>query len=182
MANKANAVLGQLKRAFSIRDKQTTLKLYVTYVRPHLEFAIQAWCPWTEGDINLLEAVQKRAVNMIYGIGESYDEKLKELKLTTLRDRRIRGDAIETYKILNGHYNVEKTTWFEMAVRGVGMNTQQSGSVNALKSQRSNLEVRKNFFSQRSVNTWNALPERIRDARSVNQFKSLYDEHKRQNP
>ena len=35
--------------------------LYCTYVRPHLEFAIQAWCPYLIKDIKELENIQKRA-------------------------------------------------------------------------------------------------------------------------
>ena len=29
----------------------------VIYVRPHLEFAVQAWSPWQRGEVDLLEAV-----------------------------------------------------------------------------------------------------------------------------
>ena len=47
--------------------------------------------------------VQRRATKLIPGIANlSYEEKLRELKLTTLEDRRIRGDLIEVYKKLNG--------------------------------------------------------------------------------
>ena len=36
------------------------MKLYKLYVRPHLEFAVAAWSPWTVADIECLEKVQKR--------------------------------------------------------------------------------------------------------------------------
>ena len=45
-ANTATAVLGQILRAFSYRDKTVLPRLFVRYVRPHLDFAIQAWQPW----------------------------------------------------------------------------------------------------------------------------------------
>ena len=48
-AAKANAVLGQMSKAFHYRDKLVWLQLYKTFVRPHLEFAIQAWSPWLKG-------------------------------------------------------------------------------------------------------------------------------------
>jgi ribonucleases P/MRP protein subunit RPP40 len=41
----ARIVLGQISRAFHYRDKQTFVKLYITYVRPHLEFSTPAWSP-----------------------------------------------------------------------------------------------------------------------------------------
>ena len=96
-AKKANSILGQMNKAFNFKDQKTCVKLFINFVRPHIEYAIQAWCPWNEHDINLLESVQKRAIKMIPGLRGSYEDKLKTLKLLSLRDRRIRGDAIETY-------------------------------------------------------------------------------------
>ena len=47
-------------RSFHFRDKVTFVKLYEQYVRPHLEFAVPAWSPWTQGDIEKLEKIQRR--------------------------------------------------------------------------------------------------------------------------
>ncbi len=48
-------------------------------MRPHLEFASPAWSPWLEADKEVLEKVQKRAVNMISGLkAKTYEEKLRE--------------------------------------------------------------------------------------------------------
>ena len=38
------------------------------YVRPHLEFSTPAWAPWAEGDKNILEKVQRKAVGMVSGL------------------------------------------------------------------------------------------------------------------
>jgi hypothetical protein len=54
-AGTARSVLGQISRLFHYRDKKTFVKLYVTYVRPHLEFCTPAWSPWTRADIDCLE-------------------------------------------------------------------------------------------------------------------------------
>ena len=45
--------------------------------------------------------------------------------------------------------------------------------------QRSHLDIRKYFLSQRVVNTWNSLPQTIVDADSVNLFKNRLDEFKK---
>ena len=66
-AKTAQAVLGQLARAFHFRDRYVFVQLYTTYVRPHLELAIQAWSPWTAADKEVLEQVQKRAIIMVSG-------------------------------------------------------------------------------------------------------------------
>ncbi len=50
-----------------------------TNVRLHLEFAVQAWSPWSQQDKEVLERVQKRAVNMVSSLqGTSYEEKIGE--------------------------------------------------------------------------------------------------------
>ena len=36
-----------------------------------------------------------------------YEERLRRLKLTSLKDRRIRGDIIEIYKIVKGNEGIE---------------------------------------------------------------------------
>jgi hypothetical protein len=61
----AQAVLGQLARAFHYRDRHVFMRLYKQYVRPHLEFSTQALSPSTKGDKACLEKVQQRAVRMV---------------------------------------------------------------------------------------------------------------------
>ena len=72
-ASKANLVLGQLARAVTCRDSTTFIRLYQVYVRPHLEYTVQSWCPWTKADMEVLERVQHRAVMMVSNLqGRSY--------------------------------------------------------------------------------------------------------------
>ena len=46
--------------------------------------------------------------------GKTYEEKLKDVGLTTLTERRERGDAIEAFKTLNGFNHVDKDQWFNI--------------------------------------------------------------------
>ena len=67
-----------------------------------LEYCIQAWRPYRKKDIDTLERIQRRATKMIPELRDlSYEERLKECGLTTLETRRLRGDQIEVFKILN---------------------------------------------------------------------------------
>ena len=64
---KASNVLRLIKRHFFKLDKSTFLILYKCYVRPHLEYSIQAWSPYLQKDIVCMEQVQRRATKLVEG-------------------------------------------------------------------------------------------------------------------
>ena len=175
-AAKANSILGQMSRALHYRDKYTWVRLYKQYVRPHLEYAVQSWSPWTETDKDLLESVQQRAVRMVSGLrSEDYQGRLEEVGLTTLEARRERGDMIEVWKILHQKENVQRSKWFTMADQQHSRATRLASDPLNLAKPRARLDIRKNFFSVRVVNKWNSLPTLVKNAPSVNSFKNRYD-------
>ena len=74
-AEAANKVLGLMARGFHYRSKETRIEL--CYARPHLEYNVQAWWPWTKSDIL---QVQTRAVRMCSGLqAVTYQNKLTEI-------------------------------------------------------------------------------------------------------
>jgi ribonuclease P/MRP protein subunit RPP40 len=179
-AAKANQVLGQIARGVSYRDKETMLRLYKTYVRPHLEYCQAAWSPWLLGDQKILEQVQHRAVKLMTNLrSKTYEGKLKELGLTTLLERRKRGDMITMFRIMTGKDKVDPSLWFRMPIpRGGAASTRQNTEfLNVEKPLRSNWELRRNQFSQRVVDDWNLLPDWVKQATSVNSFKNNIDRH-----
>ena len=108
-AAKGNQILGLIRRNIVYKEKELIIPLYKTIVRPHLEYCIQAWRPYRKKDIDMLERVQRRATKMIQKLRNiSYEMRLKECGLTTLETRRLRGDQIEVFKILNGYENVDR--------------------------------------------------------------------------
>ncbi len=85
-AGKANRMLGFINRNFSFKNKAEILPLYITLVRPHLEYAVQFWAPHHANDIAKLEAVQRRATKMITSLrNKSYEERLARLNLFSLQ-------------------------------------------------------------------------------------------------
>ena len=183
-AKAANFALGQMQRAFHYRTKETLIPIYKSFIRPKMESSVAAWSPWMEMDKNVLEKVQERMTRLLSDVkGTNYEERLKDSGLTTLTQRRERGDAIEAFKTLNGFNRVEKNAWFEIETdeqrptrRNVVIDEGgERRKTNVLKVETARLEVRKHFFNVRAASTWNNIPEEVRDKKTVNGFKAAYD-------
>jgi hypothetical protein len=173
-AKTATVVLNQIGRAFTFRDKKVFPKLYTRYVRPHLEFASPAWNPHHQKDIETLERVQKRAVNMVGGLnGRDYDEKLLELGLEKLSDRGTEADLTLMYKVLNGQCTVNRVLLADMAARD-NIVTRAAMENLSLKKPFARTDKRSNFYTVRICDIWNGLPHNIRAARTVSHFKTSY--------
>ena len=154
--------------------------LYKTYIRPHLEYAVQAWSPHLKKDIALLEKVQRRATKLIPCIRHlSYVDRLKETKLYSLEQRRLRGDLIETFKILNDLEGINKGKLFNTNPH----HDKNRGHCFKLYKEalKKGLNCRSKFFSVRVVSTWNNLPARVVEVKTMNQFKNQLDNYWNEN-
>ena len=175
-AKKANQVLGQINRSFSCYTKDIMLQIYKVFVRPHLEYAATAWAPWHKKDKDILEKIQRRATRRMSDVSGNYEERLKTLQLTTLEERRARGDAIEVFKYLNGFLDVDRASLFTLDATDRPKTRHQQSHL-PLKIPHAKLDLRQNFFSVRGAKQWNNLPSAIRESSSVNIFKNAYDRH-----
>ena len=101
--SQANRLIGLIKISFESIDEDMFKHLYNTLIRPLLEYCVQAWSPHLRKDIDLLENVQRRATKLVWRLKDmDYETRLRELDLTSLEDRRTRGDMIYTYRLING--------------------------------------------------------------------------------
>ena len=172
-AGKAMSALRLLKIAFGTLTESNFKLLYTVYVRPHLEYCIQAVGPHMVQDLQTLEKVQRRATRLVMGFnGLSYEERLRKLKLTTLKERFERGDFIETYKLLTRKLKIDPTQFFQENVQG-----RTRGHPLKLKVRRAKRVIRAKVFSNRIVTTWNKLPPAVVSAASTNQFKNKLDKY-----
>ena len=172
-SRKANTILGFIARNFQCKYPEVITRLYTSLVRPHLEYAVQFWSPCYLKDENRLEGVQRRATKLIPGFrGLSYEERLKRLDMFSLKDRRIRGDLIETFKILKNIDHINHEHFFELSSQ---LLTRNNGL--KIKGQRFNTDLRKNFFNIRVIDFWNKLPASVVQANTIATFKDRLDKH-----
>ena len=137
---------------------------------------MQLWNPAAEhGNWSLilrLEGVQRRFTRMIDEVGLlPYSERLDLLELTTLVERRARGDLIEVYKAKHGLTKLNGVLKFGQSKSNIlsSINVNDSSSICKLK---------RNFINERVRNFWNKLPNYVKNSQSVNCFKSNLDKFK----
>ena len=184
IVSKANKVIGLLLKTFTSRDSDLWKMLYISLVRPHLEFASTVWNPYLKGDVELLEKIQRRATRIPASMkGLEYEERLKRWGLTTLEKRRRRGDLIQMYKV---HNELENICWSTGPCTAPHTNTRadsqnkyrlvrESFSARASNDFRHFVTVRHEFFLNRTVDGWNGLASSQIDAPSLNSFKARID-------
>nr|VZI46288.1 unnamed protein product [Spirometra erinaceieuropaei] len=173
-AKAATSMLYAIKRAFVVFDEDCFTKVFGTFIRPHLEYAIQAWRPWTHQDYDLLERVQRRATKLVRGQSAlPYEIRLTNLNLYPLSYRQLRGDMIQTFRIVRGlDCALRCEDFFQLATT-----THLRGHPFKLRVPQGRLNVRKYFFSNRVVEPWNNLPETVVMSQSVETFKCRLDRY-----
>ena len=171
-AKKANKVLGFISRTFDYKSKNIVLPLYKSLVRPHLEYCVQFWSPANRKDVDALERIQRRATKLIPSVRNyPYKVRLKKLNLQSLEVRRLRGQLIEAFKILNGFDEVNSR------LLRVDENPITRNNGFKLIGKRFRTDKAKNFFANKIVNIWNMLPNSIVSAMTINQFKNRIDKY-----
>ena len=171
--NRANRMLGFIKRNVTYKSKEVVLQLFNSYVRPYLEYCVQAWKPYHRHNINTLEAVQRRATKLIPGLKNlQYCERLKTLNMFSLERRFIRGDMIQMYKMFEGLDSLNINDFFLL-----NQDSRCRGHSRKIVKKHCRLDARKYFFSQRGVEMWNSLPQEVVSSSSLNMFKGRLDSY-----
>ena len=123
--------------------------------------------------LKTLKRYKKRATKLVISLKHlPYIDRLQQLKLPTLKYRRLRGDMIKVFKIVHNYYDpgavVKLNFHLFSATRG-----------NRFKLQKFNCHynIRKYSFGSRVVNVWNSLPDYVVEADSLNAFKNRLDKY-----
>ena len=151
--------------------------IFKSLIRPILEYANAVWCPQTKKDIRAIEKVQRHFTKRVFGMKDmSYSQRLATLKLPSLEFRRVRGDLIETYKIMTNIYDPETTK--TLISSSSTNNLTGSHKFKIFKKRiNSNSTRYQKFFTNRITNIWNKLPDHVVKADTVNSFKNCIDKH-----
>jgi hypothetical protein len=166
---KARARANLILKCFISKHTDTLIKAFIAYVRPILEYASPVWSPYHVGDSNKIESVLRAFTKRLPGMTNiPYEDRLVMLGLERLETRRLRLDMQFVYKILFGIVDVDYSTMFSL-------NTAQRtrGHDYKLNVQRSRLETRRHFFSNRIVKLWNSLPAQPQHFKSYKTFCSF---------
>ena len=170
MIKKANQITGLIKRTFTFINPEIFTKLYKSHVRPHLEYANVIWHPIFKRQMISLEKVQRRATKIIPELKDlPYIERLKKLNLPSLEYRQLRGDLLQTFKIIHDIDNIDKNEFFSMSD-----NETRNKNLKLFKHF-AKTKVRYNFLPFRINNIWNSLHTNTRNSKDILTFKKNID-------
>ncbi len=187
---KANRTLGLIKRSCRDFEDQTVRKLlYLTLVRPQLEFSSELWSPSEVKYQLMLEAVQRRATKFILNYPDiGYKERLIKLNLLPLDVRRSMKDLLFFHKCRTGlldihlDIHVEQVYWIYILDILLDIDYVQSRlaprynirshDVNNFTEFKCRTEYFKNSYFPRSVTMWNSLDSDLKAIDSFSIFKS----------
>ena len=147
-------------------------KVVVSHIRPILEYGQPAVYPITKSESLMLERVQRRGSKLVTGLWNmTYPERLAQLNMFSLGFRRVRGDLIYTWRILNGD---DVKGYFSI----VSDSSTRGHRLKLLKQRRLWLDSCM-ALSSRVVNLWNALPAEIVESTTEAKFKRMLDSYVR---
>ena len=171
--SKSNSLTHIILRSFSPSNYQLLVKLYKIYVRPLLEYNTCTWFPYLKSNINAIESVQQtftrkvcQRANIKY---KDYNDRLRILNLESLQTRRVKNDLVMLYKILNNIVDINFTSYFEFNNLGGHYLRRHSLYINRKFTPQT--ACCQNFFTQRVIRYWNALPDNIVTSPSLAIFR-----------
>ena len=173
VVQKASALVNQLLRNTVCRSPEFMVTLFVSHVRPILDYCSTVWNLGFLGDMRKLESVQRRWTREVTGLSRTdYGVRLQRLKLFSVLGRFLRSDIIKVWKVFNSEIATGLEGMFEREFHRA-----TRGHAFKLSNPLCHSETRRRFLNARVVGVWNGLPSTVVECRTVESFKARLDQH-----
>ena len=116
IVNKAMGISYSLLRSTVCRSPDFMLTIFISHIRPLLEYCSPVWNLGYLTDLRMLESVQRRWTKQIQGVDNlNYTERLRRLGLFSIKGRLNRADLIKIWKSFHPDVDVGLSMIFERA-------------------------------------------------------------------
>ena len=160
-----------MSRLYYLLDRKTLETMYISFVRPTLEYGDTIWCNLTETQSQQIEQVQKRAGRIVSGAtrGTPSDDLLRELGWATMEKRCTLHRLILFHKILNEH----SPPYLRDTIPATVSQRTHYGlrSARELTTFSTRINLYYNSFFPKVVREWNELDENERAIYDPSEFK-----------
>ena len=156
ITTKANRMLVLLRRNLQNCSLRILEQVYISLVRPHLEYCSTVWSPHCKKDINKVKSIQRQAARFVlqrYQRRDSVTSMLKELEWKSLEWRNAASLAM-LYKIQHNMVAINPSDYLASMITSNTKNYHP----NKLKTITSCTQPYGNSFVPRTVYLWNSLP------------------------
>ena len=165
---KAGGLATNLLRSTLNREANFMTTLFVSHIRPIIDYCSCLWNTGYSGDLHMLESIQRRWTRNVSGLQNvSYAERLDRLNLYSIKGRLLRSDLIKYWKIFHGKCIIHPDQLFAPA-----RDVRTRGHSFKIGVVRLTLECRRRSFGARCVDIWNSLPAAVVNCQSLSEFKS----------
>ena len=181
MINKANQRLYLLRKYTRYFNRKTLKQLYISYIRPLVEYGSQVWTYITVHESNSLEEIQRAACRIITGlkIGTSHEKLKNELDLEDLSYRRYVARMTTLHDIINSEIPNRLNRWSLQMVRDRNpYNTRRAGD---FSFDLPRTEHQRNSFLQTAIREWNSIPESVKSLSTRSALKCRLKHRSRPN-
>jgi exonuclease III len=173
LVNKARKIGGAIRHTFLKSNKKLLWPAFETYVIPILMYCCQAWNTNKISDIKLIESVQRRFTKGIFEVKHlSYLDRLRELDVLSLENRRFYADMVLLFRCLHGQLGVIPA---QLGISTTSSCTRGNGTL--LKQRRATSKVTDKLFCVRVPPLWNKLPRHVTECKCLSSFKRLLLKH-----
>ena len=129
-------------------------QLYLSFVSPHLEYAVPVWDPHCSNHVQTLERVQKFALKMCYKAWkDDYDSLLTRSGLQSLNERRKYLKLYYLYQIIHGHFSCTTSPVY----RDLKRQLRNSSQHHLYQPYARTWSYQFSFFPH-TISLWNSLP------------------------